>query len=448
MILRKLLLAATPVALGLSVGNAFADDSSVTLYGILDSAIANIQHADNFDAFHPVANNPTVTKGTQSATGVLNGGMSATRWGIKGQEDMGSGVKALFLLEQGFNVGSGNVSNAALGLSRNTSSGPNMSADSAVSGQFFNRGAYVGLSSDTYGALTLGRHQSFFLDNIALFDPILGSQAFSPLGFSGTYGGGGATDDSRVDNSLKYKVSLGDFTLGALYKFGGVSGSTSAQSAYEFNAVYASGGLAVQLGYQGFKDAFAISNATGTGTVKATAEDTKSFMAAIKYTWEPITVRAGFEREEYENPSNPGTPAVGTTPATGDLAVNSLFGISLAAAPSVTAFPQQKNLNVYWLGAGYAITPAFNLLAGAYHISQNDYDPSGCSSGKEAARCSGGLNYYSLVGDYALSKRTDVYAGIMKSLVSGGPAAAVANTAPVPSENSNRIVALGLHHRF
>jgi predicted porin len=438
MILRKIILATVPIVLGAGAANALADDSSVTLYGILDTAIANIQHAENFDGLHPVANNPTVTKGTKAATGMLNGGMSATRWGIKGQEDMGDGLKAVFLLEQGFNLGSGNISNAALGLSRNTASGPDMSADSAVSGQFFNRGAYAGISSDAYGTLTAGRHQSLFLDNIAVFDPILGSQAFSPLGFSGTYGGGGATDDSRVDNSLKYKITLGDFTLGALYKFGGVAGSASAQSAYELNGIYSHGGLSVHLGYQGFKDAFAISNATGTGTVKATAEDTNSYMLAAKYTWEQVTFRAGFEREEYKNPSNPSN----------DLAVTSLYGISLASAPSVTAYPSQKNLNVYWLGAAYAFTPAFSLLAGGYHISQNDYDPAGCSSAKELARCSGGLNYYSLVGDFNLSKRTDLYAGIMKSTVSGGPAAAVANTAPTPSETGNRIIALGIRHRF
>ena len=436
--MRKILLAAAPFALGAIAGTAHADDSSVTLYGILDTAVANIEHGMNFDAYHPVANNPTVTKGTKSVTGMLNGGMSATRWGLKGEEDLGGGTKAVFLLEQGFNVGSGNVSNAVIGLANNSSTGPGMSADSAVSGQFFNRGAYAGLSSATYGTLTAGRHQSFFLDNIAAFDPMMGSQAFSPIGFSGTYGGGGATDDSRADNSLKYKVALGDFTLGALYKFGGVAGTSSARSAYELNAVYASGPLALELGYQGFKDAFAISNASGTGTIKATAEDTNAFMASAKYVWEQLTVRAGFEREEYKNPSN----------AASDLTVTSLFGTPLAAAPSVTAFPSQKNLNVYWLGGGYAFTPGFTLLLGGYHVSQNDYDTAGCSSGKELARCSGSLNYYSLVGDFNLSKRTDLYAGVMLSTVSGGPAAAVANTAPTPSETGNRIVALGIRHRF
>jgi len=441
--LRNSLLRLAPLALAGFVGAAFADDSGVTIYGILDTAIANIQHALSFDANHPVANNPTVTKGTDSATGMLNGGMSATRWGIKGQEDLGGGTKAVFLLEQGFNLGSGNVSNAALGLANNKSTGPTMSADSAVSGQFFNRGAYVGLSSNQYGTLTAGRQQSFFLDNIAIFDPMMGSQAFSPLGFSGSYGGGGFTDDSRVDNSLKYKLAVGDFTLGAMYKIGGVAGGDLTQSAWLFNGVYAAGPFAAQLGYEYFRDAFSVSNNTGTGSVKVTAADTKALMAAAKYTYEHLTIRGGYEREEIENPSNPGQ----------DLLLTSIFGEPVASV-TVNAYPNQKNLNVYWIGGGYDFTPAFTLLAGVYHVSQNAYNCKGQQipipgqAAPSASACSGANNYYSLVADYNLSKRTDLYVGWMDSLVSGGVAAAVANTPPLASENSNRIYALGFRHRF
>jgi predicted porin len=436
-----------PLALCACVGSAFADDSSVTLYGTLDTAVANIQHSLNFDPLAVVSANPTISgqHGTSSATGLFNGAMSASRWGIKGQEDMGGGLKAVFLLESGINLPSGNLSNGAGSLARNNAdTGPATGLDSAVSGQLFSRGAYAGLSSTDYGTLTVGRQQSFFLDNVAIFDPLLGSQAFSPLGFSGSYGGGGYTDDSRVDNSLKYKVSISDFTLGLMYKFGGVAGSTSAQSAYQINAVYATGPFAVQAGYEEFKDAFSLAN-SGTDTIKATAADTKSFMVAGKFSFDPmfsvpLTVRAGFEREEFNNPSDPGTAAVGATPATGDQAVTSLFNQTVTAV-SVTAFPNQKNLNVYWIGGDYAITSAFSLLAGYYHVSQNDYDSTNCANGKQLARCSGGNNYYSLVADYHFSKRTDTYFGVMESNGSGGLVAGLPNT-------SDRIIALGFRHMF
>jgi general bacterial porin, GBP family len=432
--LRKSLVSLAPLALCACVGNAFADDSSITLYGILDEAVANVAHALNFDPDHPVANNPTVTHGVDSATGILNGGMSATRWGVRGQEDLGDGYKAVFLLEEGFNLGSGNVSNAAEGLATNSgTTGPNMSADSAISGQFFNRGAYVGLGSSTLGTITFGRQQSFFLDNIVIFDPILGSQAFSPMGFSGTYGGGGDTDDSRVDNAVKYKVTFGDVTVGALYKFGGVAGASSAQGAFEFNGVYASGPFAAQLGYQKFDDAFALSNASGTGTIKATAADTTAYMGAVKATLGQTTLRVGYEREEFTNPSNP----------TQDQAVTSIFGYALAAPASVTAYNTQKSLDVYFGGIQQDISPAWSVLTGYWHVAQNEYDcPTSAASG-----CSGSLNYGSLVFDYHFSKRTDTYFGAMFSLVSGGPANAVLNKTG-PSENTNRIVAWGWRHMF
>jgi len=438
---RKSLLSIAPLALGAFVGAAQADDSSITLYGILDEAIANIAHSFNFDPNFVVAGNPLVNKGTQTATGLLNGGMSATRWGIKGQEDLGGGTKAIFLLEEGFNLPSGQISNAALSLANNKSTGPNVSVDSAIPGQLFNRGAYTGLSSNTYGTLTAGRQQSFFLDNIAIFDPLLGSQAFSPIGFSGSYGGGGFTDDSRADNSLKYKIPVGDFTLGALYKFGGVAGSTSAQGAYELNAVYSTGPVAVQIGYESFRDGFSLSNNTGAGSIKATAADTKAYMASAKYTWEQTTFKVGYEREEFNNPSNP----------TVDQAVTSVFGVPLGAVANVTAYDTQKSLNVYWFGVGQDFTPAFSLLAGLYHVNQNSFlgTSSGCSTTKEQGQClSGSLNYYSLVGDYHFSKRTDSYLGIMIDNVSGGPANAVLNTAPAQSVNTNRIIALGMRHIF
>jgi len=440
--LRRFVLCIAPFALGAFVGAAQADESSVTLYGILDEAIANIAHALNFDPNHPVSNNPNVTKGTESVAGIMNGPMSATRWGIKGQEDLGGGNKAVFLLEEGFNLPSGAISNATLAMASNKSTGPNMSADSAISGQLFNRGAYAGLSSNQYGTLTAGRQQSFFLDNIAIFDPLLGSQAFSPIGFSGSYGGGGFTDDSRVDNSLKYKIPVGDFTLGTLYKFGGVAGSSSAQGAWELNGVYSTGPLAVQLGYQSFRDGFSISNNTGAGTIKATAGDTKAYMASAKYTWEQTIFRAGYEREELNNPSNP----------TIDQAVTSLFGFAIAPPVNVTKFDSQESFNVYWIGVEQDFTPTFSLLAGLYHVHQSSFlgSASGCSTTVQQGPClSGSLNYYSLVGDYHFSRRTDSYLGIMIDNVSGGPANAVLNTpATATSVNTNRIIALGLRHIF
>jgi len=455
---RKSLVKFAPLALVAVVGTAFADDSSVTLYGTLDASIANIQHTLNFDPNMVSSSSPLAqpNKGTQAATGIFSGGLTPSRWGIKGQEDMGGGTKAIFLLESAFNIGSGALSNAGLALTHNTSTGPNVAIDSAINGQLFSRGAYVGLSSADYGTLTIGRNTSFLLDNIGLSDPMLGSYAFSPIGYAGSYGGGGFTDDSRVDSSLKYKVMFGDFTVGLLYKFGGVAGSNSAQGAYQVNGTYMSGPLGVMLGYEQFKDAFSIGNTTNPalGTLPVTAADTKAFMLAAKYAITPqARVSGGYEREEFNNPSNPGTAAVGTTPATGDQATTSLFGYTISGV-GVTSFATQKNVNVFWVGGGYDFTPAITVSAAGYHVTQNAWTAGATGTencGTVNTLCSGAASYYSLVGDYRLSKRTDVYLGVMLSHVSGGIANAniVKSGATIVSDtSSNRITAIGLRHNF
>ncbi len=455
---RKSLIKFAPLALTALVGAAFADDSSVTIYGTLDASIANIQHTLNFDPNMVAGSSPLVApnKGTQAATGMFSGGLSPSKWGIKGQEDMGGGVKGIFLLESAINIQTGGLSNAGLALTHNTSTGPNVAIDSAINGQLFSRGAYLGLSSAEYGTLTVGRNTSFLIDNIGLSDPMLGSYAFSPIGYAGSYGGGGFTDDSRVDNSLKYKVMFGDFTLGLLYKFGGVAGSTSAQSAYQANLTYISGPLGVMLGYEQFKDGFSIGNTTNpaVGSLPVTAADTKAFMLAAKYAITPQgRVSGGFEREEFNNPSNPGTAASGTTPATGDLATTSLFGYTVASV-NVTAFASQKTLNVYWFGGSYDFTPAVTVSAAGYHVTQNSWTsgPTGATNcTTNNTLCSGAQNYYSLVGDYHLSKRTDVYIGVMTSNASGGIANGniVKSGATIVSDtSSNRITAIGMRHSF
>ncbi|WP_255246815.1 porin, partial [Paraburkholderia fungorum] len=84
--------------------------SSVTLYGILDTGI---DFASNVNGNHLY----------QMASGVSAG----SRWGLRGKEDLGGGLAAVFDLESGFNS-----TNGSLG-----------------SGLAFSRNAYVGLASQT-----------------------------------------------------------------------------------------------------------------------------------------------------------------------------------------------------------------------------------------------------------------------------------------------------------
>ncbi len=109
------------LVLGTTIGyqNAFAQ-SSVTLYGIADTSVRYLTNADS-------ANNNKLS--------MTNGAISNSRWGVKGTEDLGGGLSAIFRLESGINLQDGTGSDSQ---------------------RLFNRYAYVGLSS-AYGTLTLGR---------------------------------------------------------------------------------------------------------------------------------------------------------------------------------------------------------------------------------------------------------------------------------------------------
>ena len=82
-------------AIAMASGFACAQTSSVQLYGIVDVAV---RHTSN--------EGPTTNPG-QSLTKMVGGGMSQSRWGIKVEEDLGGGSKALVELEHRFNTDTG-----------------------------------------------------------------------------------------------------------------------------------------------------------------------------------------------------------------------------------------------------------------------------------------------------------------------------------------------------
>jgi predicted porin len=124
---KKTICAIGGTLIALAAQSAFAQ-SSVTLYGIVDTSVRYLTNAN-------AKNDSQVSMGVGPITG--------SRWGLKGSEDLGGGLSTIFRLEDGFNLWNGQFA------SQNT---------------LFNRMAYVGLSSNQYGALTFGRQ------NTPLFD--------------------------------------------------------------------------------------------------------------------------------------------------------------------------------------------------------------------------------------------------------------------------------------
>lgn len=114
------------------LGTSFVHaQSNVTVYGILDEYLE-------------VANG-----GNGSVKRLSSGGVAGSRLGFRGSEDLGSGLRAVFVMEHDFLGDTGAPATAI----------------------FWNRQTYVGLSSSDYGSLTAGRQYTPYFSAMASTDP-------------------------------------------------------------------------------------------------------------------------------------------------------------------------------------------------------------------------------------------------------------------------------------
>ena len=170
------LLVASALASGLW-GTSAAAQTSVTVYGIVDAALARTNNVD--------AAGNSVTK-----VGSLSGSLPS-RIGFRGSEDLGGGLSAVFALESGFNPDTGT---------------------SGQGGRLFGRQAWVGLKGK-WGTLQIGRvlNMSFFA---TAKSDVLGPNLFS-INSIDPY-----LPNARSDNAVSYLGTYNGITAGASYSFG------------------------------------------------------------------------------------------------------------------------------------------------------------------------------------------------------------------------------------
>ena len=421
----------------LAANSAFAQSSSsssVELYGILDLAVGHVEHSlstspDYGNTISPLsASKSSVSNGVN---GMINGGIQGSRWGIRGSEDLGGGLKAFFTLESGFNAQDGSLSNGAASLVSNSPKATTVSSNSSLDGQLFNRQAFVGLSDSSFGSLALGRNYNFIYDVVTDYDPVLQAQTFSALGASNTIGGGGGvSENTRIDNSLKYKNAFGPVKVGLLYKLGGVAGSDSAGSGYALNLGYEEGPFGIQGVYESFKDVLKGGTSTTAGQINLTNYDTTAYLVAAKYIFDQFTVRGGYESYKLQAPSD----------TLASLGVSSFFGfpVANAAAASANFSSADQTTNVWFIGGDYNFTPVLNLAVGFYDQNPQQSD--------DKKQLDGNIYTYSALLDYHFSKRTDVYGGIMYSQYKGDN-----YSAPFVAggdNTSNYVTAVGIRTKF
>lgn len=203
------------------LGEAAYAQSSVQLYGIIDSFIADKR-----------------APGGKSAVVAGNGGMTASYWGMRGTEDIGGGTSVIFDLESYFNVENGT-------LGRTGFKGDGL----------FSRNAYVGLKGN-YGTLTVGLIPPLLWFSTITFNPFWNSFVFSPIvihSYIGVNGQGVFGNAGEWSNSVYYSTPIINGAVAkAMYEFGNEAGHIG-QNKWTGQVSYNQGGFAISAVYQQIK---------------------------------------------------------------------------------------------------------------------------------------------------------------------------------------------------
>lgn len=315
--------------------------SSVTLYGIIDTGVEFVSHANA--AGDHVVRMPGVT------------GEMPSRWGLRGTEDLGGGLQAVFTLESGFNVRGG---------------------DLGQGGRLFGRQAWVGLRN-SYGTLAFGRQ--YMMTYLALQGAdIIGPDIYG-LGSFDAY-----VPNGRADNAVTYIGSYKGVTLGAGYSFG--------------------------------RDGAGTGNSPGQGTcagqVPGQAVQCRDWSVMLKYDGAWFGAAASYEEQRggtgaAANFFDGVAPVAFTSSADKDArahlsAYANVAGVRIGAGwvgrhvSTDSAAAPGAHSNLFFLGASYAVTPFLTVDGEGYRIVNAAHDTRATMA--------------TLRTTYSLSKRTAVYA--------------------------------------
>jgi GBP family porin len=377
--LTKTLLAGAILA-GLS-GAAVAE-TQVTLYGLIDLGVTYQRGKVGVDS----VNRATYGSGYSSRIGMNNGIQSGSRWGLRGTEDLGDGLQAVFVLESGFGA----------------SNGERHQGD-----RLFGRQATIGLKSNEFGQLDLGRQTNIASKYFASIDPFELNYLNSTMGSAFS-----AANTVRYDNMVMYQTpSFSGFQAGVGYSFnvddvnrpGGFKTSDNSR-AVTAGVRYDNGPLNVALTYD--QQFLKPSQPQPKQFILGGAYDFEVVKLALAYGRSTDGVMAGQETFDFlGGRANPNSPAKGQ----GDTS---------------DAFTWKGlKINSYMVGLSAPIGGASKVFG-----SWQRADP---NKGLEA------MDIYSVGYTYDLSKRTNVYT-----------MASYSDAASFVDGNKMVTVGVGLRHRF
>ena len=172
----------------------------ITVYGTVDAGVTWQSHGTPYNGSLPAGAEYLIQKNSNRALwNLANNAVSQSNIGIKGNEEFAPGWAFVFDLQANFNPYSLRLSNGPSSVAQNAGvplTNQSSNGDSSQAGQFYVGLGYVGVSSP-YGTLTVFRQNTLRVDAIVAYDPLGGSNAFSPIGYQGTTCGAGNTEDCR-----------------------------------------------------------------------------------------------------------------------------------------------------------------------------------------------------------------------------------------------------------
>jgi len=380
------------ILIGASVGALDAStahaQSSVTLYGLIDAGIMYTNNATS-GASHGAL---------WQATSATNNG---SRFGVRGVEDLGGGLKAIFVLENGFNSENGKL---------------------GQDGKLFGRQAYVGLSSSQFGTVTLGRQYDSMYDFVKPFSAVSGNSNSNV--FAHPFDNDNLDHSVRISNAAKYASnSYRGLTFGGMYAF---SNSTdfSANRAWSGGVSYSHGPFSVGAAYLQI-DGSKGSNASSTGAIDVNestvnnqggfslgADRQRTFGAGTNYTFGPAVVGFVYTHSQFD-----GSDSFGSTGGT-------------------------VSFNNFELNGNYALTR--HIRVGMAYTYTNGHVDNTTTYGADPK-----WNQVDFQTVYSFSKRTDVYVDAAYQHVTGKNYVAFMKGSGGASSTANQVIGtFGLRTHF
>ena len=434
----------------------------ICLYGNFDMGLAYVQHGAPSTPYEPQLITPSPNS-NGSYFGVGSNQFSASFLGLRGKQEVGDNLYAVFNLQTLFMPNSGQNFNAEQGAVQNNGLGgvpqlqnTNSFGDSSKGGQMFNNAAYFGISSPVWGTFTMGRQSSLLSDGVVNYDPLSGAGALSLITNEGITGGGGDTPNRILDNSYEYRLNVGPVRLaGEISARSG--GNAGPGNAYEGSIGFDYMGFSMDAVGAKVYDAMLYGNVLSTaqvnlitqnqtnsalgvgginfalgcslGCLASNVSDNTTFQIAGKYTIGPWKLFGGFEQVRFENPDNPLNAGAFSNGGYNSAFVNDNRYITARVE------------DVYWFGARYSVTRDWDVTGAYYGYHQNSFATSGqtatqfvniagngnavvnaaqnCSDASSYA-CSGFANAFSLASDWRFARHFDFYAGAMYTEKAGG----------------------------